>query len=313
MRIQSQCTSTVLMIRPASFTYNEETAANNVYQHKPVNTDILSIQQQALNEFDAFAQKLSEAGVSVIIVPDTPEPPKPDALFPNNWISFHQDGTVVFYPMYAANRRIERRKDIIEVVEQQSNFRLNQVIDLTHFEEQNKFLEGTGSLVLDRENKIVFASVSERTAPELVIEFCRQLNYKPVFFHALANNTLVYHTNVVLSVCERFVVICLDYIYFETEKEELLKTFQSINKEVLNITSKQASCFAGNMLELKSKEGESVLVMSTTAYNSLDTQELSLLNSHCTIIHSPLDTIEKYGGGSARCIIAEVFLPWVKK
>jgi len=297
------------MIRPASFGYNEETAANNVYQHKPVNTDILSIQQQALNEFDAFAQKLSEAGVSVIIVPDTPEPPKPDALFPNNWISFHQDGTVVFYPMYAANRRIERRKDIIEVVEQQSNFRLNQVIDLTHFEEQNKFLEGTGSLVLDRENKIVFASVSERTAPELVIAFCRQLNYKPVFFHAIENNIPVYHTNVVLSVCEKFVVICLDYISSETEKEELLQTFQSINKEVLNITSKQASCFAGNMLELKSKEGESVLVMSTTAYNSLDKQQLSFLNNHCTIIHSPLDTIEKYGGGSARCMIAEVFLP----
>jgi hypothetical protein len=297
------------MIRPASFGYNEETATNNVYQQKPDNTDNATIQQQALIEFDAFANKLTEAGVNVIRVSDTPEPPKPDALFPNNWISFHEDGTVVFYPMYAANRRIERRNDIIEVIEQQSSFRLNQIIDLTHYEEQNKFLEGTGSLVLDRVNQIAYASVSEKTAPELVKEFARQLNYKPVIFNAVANGVPVYHTNVVLSVCDRFVVICLDYISSETEKEELLKTFTSTQKEVLTISAIQVSSFARNMLELNSKKGENLLAMSTTAYNSLDKEQLSFLNKYCKIIHSPLNTIEKHGGGSARCMLAEIFLP----
>jgi hypothetical protein len=304
-----QCASHVLMIRPASFGYNEETAANNIYQQKPDNTDSAAIQQQALMEFDAFAKKLSDAGVSVIIVHDTPKPPKPDAVFPNNWISFHEDGTIVLYPMYAESRRTERRNDIPETLEKQHGFRITKLIDLTHFENEGKFLEGTGSLVLDRVNRIAYTSVSERTKPELVNEFCQQMNYKPVFFHAMANNIPVYHTNVVLSVCDKFVVICLDYISYQSEKEELMKTFKVTQKKVFKITEKQASCFAGNMLELKSKEGESLLVMSTMAYDSLDTQQISFLNKHCTIIHSPLDTIEKYGGGSARCMIAEVFLP----
>lgn len=303
-----QCASHVLMIRPASFGYNEETAANNIYQQKPDNTDSAAIQQQALMEFDAFAKKLSDAGVSVIIVPDTPKPPKPDAIFPNNWVSFHQDGTVVLYPMYAKNRRAERRNDVPEILEKQHGFRITKLIDLTHFENEGKFLEGTGSLVLDRVNRIAYASVSERTKPELVQEFCRQLNYKAIIFKAVANESPVYHTNVILSVCEKFVVICLDYISSESEKEELMKTFKVTQKEVFKITAKQASCFAGNMLELKSKEDESLLVMSTTAYNSLDNQQISFLGKHCKIIHSPLDTIEKYGGGSARCMIAEIFL-----
>ena len=298
MNIQSQCTSAVLMIRPASFGYNEETAANNVYQQKPGNSDSGIIQQQALVEFDAFAQKLSEAGVRVIIVPDTPEPPKPDALFPNNWISFHEDGTVLLYPMYAKSRRAERRNDILETLEKQHGFRIINLIDITNFEKEGEFLEGTGSLVLDRVNRIAYASLSERTTPELVQEFCSQLNYKAVLFKAIVNEVPVYHTNVVLSVCDKFVVICLDYISSQTQKEELLNTFLSTQKEVLTISAKQASCFAGNMLELKSKEAESLLVMSTTAYKSLDTEQISFLGKQCKIIHSPLDTIEKYGGGN---------------
>jgi hypothetical protein len=308
-----QCASHVLMIRPASFAYNEETAANNVYQQEPENTDNAIIQQQALVEFNAFAKKLSDAGVSVIIVSDTPEPPKPDAIFPNNWVSFHEDGTIVLYPMYAKSRRTERRNDIPEILEKQYGFRITNLIDLTHFENEGEFLEGTGSLVLDRVNRIAYASVSERTKPELVNEFCRQMNYKPMFFHAMANSIPVYHTNVVLSVCEKFVVICRDYISTATEEEDLLKIFKSTNREVLKINTKQACCFAGNMLEVKSKAGESLLAMSTAAYNSLDKQQLSFLNKHSTIIHSPLETIEKYGGGSARCMIAEVFLPLDKK
>ncbi len=309
MKIQSQCTSDILMIRPSSFGYNEETATNNAYQHKPVNTELSYIQQQALIEFDAFAGKLSDAGVNVIVVSDTPEPPKPDALFPNNWISFHEDGTVVLYPMYAANRRKERRHDILEMLKNEYGFTSSKLIDFTQHEQQGEFLEGTGSLVLDRVNKIAYAAVSERTSPELVEEFSSQLNYKPVIFNTVANGVPVYHTNVLLSVCDKFVVICLDYISSETEKEALQKTFRSTKKEVLIITPEQASCFAGNMLELNSKNGESLLVMSATAYNSLDKEQVSFLNKHCKIIHSPLDTIERYGGGSARCMIAEIFLP----
>ncbi len=310
MKIQSQCTSDILMIRPASFGYNKETAVNNVYQQKPVNTELEYIQKQALIEFDAFAGKLSDAGVNVIVVSDTPEPQKPDALFPNNWISFHEDGTVVLYPMYAKSRRTERRNEILELLEKQHGLRTTNVIDLTYFENEGKFLEGTGSLVLDRVNKIAYAAASERTSPELVEEFSSQLNYKPVIFNAVANGAPVYHTNVLLSVCDKFVVICLDYISSETEKEALLKTVELTQKKVLSISAEQASCFAGNMLELKSEKEESLLVMSTNAYNSLDTEQLSFLNKHYKIIHSPLDTIEKYGGGSARCMIAEIFLPW---
>ena len=296
------------MIRPASFGYNEETAVNNVYQQKTGNTDNAIIHQQALNEFDAFAKKLSDAGVDVIIVPDTPEPPKPDALFPNNWISFHDDGTVVLYPMYASNRRKERRISILENLKNEYGFVINKLIDLTQNELQTKFLEGTGSLVLDRVNKIAYASVSVRTTPELVYDFCRQFNYKPILFNAVAKGVSVYHTNVLLSVCDRFAVICLDYILSKHEKEELLRTIKQTQKEVLIITEKQASSFAGNMLELKSEKGESLLVMSTAAYISLDHEQISFLSKHCKIIHSQLNTIEKYGGGSARCMVAEIFL-----
>lgn len=303
------CTSDIVMIRPASFCYNEETATNNAYQHKTDNSAVHSIQQKALHEFDVFAAKLSDAGVNTIIIPDKPEPPKPDAIFPNNWISFHEDGAVVLYPMYAVNRRTERRKDILETLEKQCGFSVSTIIDLTHYEQEGKFLEGTGSLVLDRVNKIAYASVSERTSPELVEEFCKHLNYKPVFFHALEDGVAVYHTNVLISVCSKFVVICLDYISSEDEKRYLIEVFRSTGKEVLAITKKQASCFAGNMLELSSKKGESLLVMSTCAFNSLDRVKVSFLQKNCNIIHSPLDTIEKHGGGSARCMIAEVFLP----
>ncbi len=304
-----QCTSTILMIRPASFGYNEETAQNNIYQHKPVNTELTNIQQQALIEFDAFAGKLSDAGVNVIVVSDTPEPQKPDALFPNNWISFHEDGSVVLYPMYAQNRRSERRTDILEKLKNEYGFAIKKIIDLTHYEKQNQFLEGTGSLVLDRVNKIAYASVSERTTPELVREFCRQLNYKPVLFNAVANGIPVYHTNVLLSVCDKFVVICLDYISTEAEKEDLLEILKKTKKDIITISEKQASCFAGNILEVKSRKEESLLIMSTNAYKSLNTEEIAHLSRYCKIIHSPLNTIEKQGGGSARCMLAEIFLP----
>ena len=307
MKNQSQCTADILMIRPARFGYNEETAANNSFQHKPEQS--LNIQQQALNEFDAFAQQLTDVGVNVIVIPDTTEPQKPDAIFPNNWISFHDEDTVVLYPMYATNRRTERRKDILQTLKNNHRFQISNTIDLTHYEVESKFLEGTGSLVLDRVNRIAYASVSERTSPELVEEFCKQLNYKPILFHAVANGVPVYHTNVLLSVCEKFVVICLDYISSESEKKDLLDNFKSTEKEVLVITSKQASCFAGNMLQLNSKKHESLVVMSTCAYNSLTQNQISFLQQYSKIIHSPLDTIEKYGGGSARCMIAEIFLP----
>ncbi len=300
-----QCTSNLLMIRPASFAYNEETAESNIYQQKPEQN--LNIQHQALIEFDALAEKLSAAGVNVIVVSDTPEPHKPDAIFPNNWVSFHHDGTVVLYPMFAANRRAERRKDILEILEKKHYITIKDVIDLSRYEQEAKFLEGTGSVVFDHENKLAFTAISQRTEPGLVNKLCNKLGYTPVFFHTHLNGIPVYHTNVLLSVCSKFMVVCMDYIIAEKEKENISVIAEKTGKELIIITAEQAENFAGNVLEVRSVKGENILVMSTSAYNSFTSVQLKTIEKHCRIIHTPLDTIEKHGGGSARCMLAEVF------
>lgn len=309
MNKKTPCASALLMIRPASFGYNAQTASTNIYQQQPASTDTALIQEKALQEFDDFVKKLNDAGLKIIVFDDTPTPTKPDAIFPNNWLSLHHDGTLVLYPMYAKNRRTERRNDIIETLKNHYGFQVKNRIDLTGFELQEKFLEGTGSLVFDHENRIAFAAVSQRTAPELVIELCKQINYAPFLFHAISNKIPVYHTNVMLSVCKRLVIVCFDYFTSEKEKQKFSALVNSTGKEIIAISPVQASAFAGNVLETVNEKNEHLLIMSSAAFKSFDSQQIKRIEKHCRIVHSPLQTIEKFGGGSARCMLAEIFLP----
>lgn len=303
---------TILMIRPIRFDYNHETAVNNYYQH--VSTiDVSEIQKKALQEFDDFVAKLRNYGVEVIVIEDTPNPHTPDSIFPNNWVSFHENGKVVMYPMFAENRRTERRKDIFEVLGKKHNLKVVELVDLTHYELDNRFLEGTGSMVLDRVNKIAYAAISLRTDNEIFKEFCSQFGYKPVSF--VANQTVkevrfpIYHTNVMMCIADVFAVVCLDAVDDVNERQELIEVLENCGKEIIEITEVQKHHFAGNMLQVSSKEGKPLLVMSSNAYQSLNQEQIDRLNSYNPIIHSSLSTIESLGGGSARCMMAEVYLP----
>jgi hypothetical protein len=299
-------TSSILMIRPVSFGFNEQTAESNVFQKR--SPDEQNTQAKALVEFDAFVNKLRQNDLDVIVVNDTDEPHTPDSIFPNNWVSFHENGEVYLYPMQAENRRLERRNDIIEQLSNQ--FIINEVDDLSYFEKQGKFLEGTGSMVLDRENKLAYACISPRTNVEVIDAFCKKSGYQSVLFHAVdQNNKAIYHTNVLMCMGDEFVVICLDAIPDEKEKALLTSSFAKTNKEIIAISQHQLNAFAGNMLELKNKNGEKLLIMSVRAYQSLSTQQIKSLETHCKIIDSDLNVIENIGGGSARCMIAEVHLP----
>ncbi|MGI4750643.1 MAG: citrulline utilization hydrolase CtlX [Janthinobacterium lividum] len=296
-------TSQILMIRPVDFGFNEQTAESNAFQK---NGEQTQVQQKALHEFDAFVQLLRENGVDVAVIDDTTQPHTPDSIFPNNWISFHQNGSVFLYPMQAENRRLERKvfKSIKEA------FEIEQVFDLSYFEQQNQFLEGTGSMVLDRENKLVYACLSPRTNQEVLAEFCRLSGYKPVTFHAADQaGKAIYHTNVLMALGDHFVVICLDSISNDTEKSMVKEALLQSGKEIIAISLDQMNAFAGNMLQLKNKLGESLLVMSETAFLSLKEAQTKALEKYCRLIYSTLNTIETNGGGSARCMMAEVFLP----
>jgi hypothetical protein len=299
-------TSHILMIRPVSFGFNEQTAESNAFQNQDaVKQDN---QQQALKEFDAFADKLRENGLDVTIVNDTIEPHTPDSIFPNNWVSFHNNGEVYLYPMQAKNRRLERREDIIDGLKKE--FVINKVNDLSHFENQGRFLEGTGSMVLDRENKLAYACLSPRTDITVIDAFCINSGYRAILFHAAdQNGKAIYHTNVLMCMGDEFVVICLDAIRDNQERELLLASFEQTNKQVIEISQQQLNEFAGNMLELKNKNGERLLIMSSRAYASLSKQQIKTLERYCKIVYSDLNIIEKIGGGSARCMLAEVHLP----
>ena len=306
-----QTTNTILMVRPASFRMNEQTAVNNYYQQKLAGMLPATINAKAQQEFDAFVIKLRAVGVNVIVIEDTKEPDTPDALFPNNWISFHENGDVAIYPMFAENRRLEKREDVLEILETKG-FEIKNVIDYSEAEEEGVFLEGTGSMILDRTNSKAYCALSPRADEELFIEFCEDFEYTPVIF--TANQTInekreaIYHTNVMMCVAENFVVICVEAIDDKKEKKNVLKHFKSDRKEIIAITEKQVNQFAGNMLQVKGANNERFLIMSSSAYKSLTKEQLQKIEKHNAIIHSPLDTIEFCGGGSARCMMAEVFL-----
>ena len=304
--MNQQTTSTILMIRPVNFGFNEQTAGSNAFQNRSAEQQ--QVQDKALKEFDNLVNVLQENGVEVIVIDDTFEPHTPDSIFPNNWVSFHNDGTVFLYPMMAENRRLERREDIIMQLEDE--FKVKHVIDFSHFEHENKFLEGTGSMVLDRENKIAYACLSPRTDKEVLDLFCKESGYQPVLFHAVDQNGMdIYHTNVLMCIGSSFAVICLDSIKDESEKEQVISVLKSTQKQIVAISFEQMNHFAGNMLEVQNQTGESLIVMSKSAWDSLNYEQRAIFSSFSKPIYTDISTIENNGGGSARCMIAEVHLP----
>ncbi len=302
-------TNTILMIKPVAFYKNEETAVNNHYQ-KETKELANTVQIKALKEFNALVAKLKKVGVKVIVVEDTLEPATPDSIFPNNWISFHKDGVVCVYPMFAENRRAERREDVLEIIEKEG-FKIKDIVDYTSAEEENIFLEGTGSMVLDRENKIAYCTLSPRSNENLFIEFCEDLEYTPVVFRANhivdGKRKPIYHTNVMMSVGDRFAVICLQTIDDKKQRKQVAEMLQNSGKEIINISKEQVASFAGNILQVSGKEDKKFIVMSTTAYKSLSKAQISILEKHGEIIKSNVKTIEENGGGSVRCMLAEVY------
>jgi hypothetical protein len=293
------------MIRPVNFGFNAETAVNNAFQ---VAGNDAGAQEKAMQEFDAFVQTLQQNGVDVTVMDDTPDPYTPDSIFPNNWISFHDDGSVVLYPMYATNRRLERKPGILDKIE--GKFKVNQTIDLSDNEKENIFLEGTGSMVLDRQNKIAYSCLSPRTDYFVLTEFCEKMGYTAEVFDAIdQNGQAIYHTNVMMCVADKYVVICMDAIAAQHEKDQVTATITKTGKEIITISYDQMNHFAGNMLQVNNNKGEILLVMSSQAFASLTKEQSGKLSSYNKIIHSPLNTIETNGGGSARCMMAEVHLP----
>ena len=307
-----QTASTVLMVEPVAFGYNSQTAENNYFQIEQKDADI---QTKALQEFNNFVAKLKSKGVHVITVKDTLDPHSPDSIFPNNWVSFHNDGKVVLYPMFAPNRRVERRTDILKTLKD-NGFEISEIDDLSHFENQEKFLEGTGSMIFDHDHKIAYGSVSLRLDEELFRQFCSKFGFRPVVFHSYQNaggeRLPIYHTNVMMCVADKFVVICLECIDDELECEKVQEMIKSTGKEIIEISEDQLQQFAGNMLQVQNNNGDKFLVMSESAYKSLTAEQISAIEKYCEIIHSDLNTIETNGGGSARCMLAEVFLPKIK-
>ncbi|MHB1106130.1 MAG: citrulline utilization hydrolase CtlX [Lutibacter sp.] len=307
-----QITNTILMIRPVSFRMNEQTAVNNYYQKVLESITPETVQFRALQEFDNFVEKLQAIGVNVIVIDDTKDTDTPDSIFPNNWISFHENGDVALYPMFAENRRLERREDILETLED-LGYQINNVVDYTSAEEEKIYLEGTGSLLLDRVNGKAYCALSPRADEDLLIEFCEDFEFTPVSF--VANQTLnekrvpIYHTNVMMCLGEKFSVICLDSIDNKKERKEIIKHLKEDRKEIIAISEEQVNNFAGNMLQVLGKNEERYIVMSNSAYESLTKQQLNQIEKHGKILYSSLDTIEACGGGSARCMMAEVFLP----
>ncbi|RFZ84909.1 amidinotransferase [Mucilaginibacter terrenus] len=300
-----QTTSNLLMIRPVNFGFNAQTADSNAFQVQ--SADQSTVHQKALAEFDGFVQILRDNGVNVTVIEDTPEPHTPDSIFPNNWISFHDNGDIILYPMQAENRRLERREDIIRQLEE--NFKAKHVIDLSRFEAKEQFLEGTGSMVLDRENKIAYACISPRTNAEVLKAFCEYTGYKAVTFaaHDQAGKA-IYHTNVLMCVGSRFAGICLSSISNADEQDAVIASLIFSGKEVINISFDQMAHFAGNMLEVKNADGASLIVMSKTAFNSLNDEQKTTLGKYGELVYADISTIETNGGGSARCMMAEVHL-----
>lgn len=306
-----QTTNTILMIRPISFRMNEQTAVNNYFQ-EDLDLKNAEINAKAQSEFDVFVEKLRAAGVNVYVEQDDKLMDTPDSIFPNNWVSFHENGDVAIYPMFAENRRKERREEVFMSLEA-DGFKIENIVDYTSAEEDGYFLEGTGSIVLDRVNGKAYCALSPRADEELFIEFCEDFEYTPIVF--IANQTVdgkrlpIYHTNVMMCIAETFVVICLDCIDDKHDRKNVLKHLKQSGREIIEITELQLTHFAGNMLQVRGKDDKRYLVMSKTAHDSLTSMQISKISMHCEILYSDLETIETCGGGSARCMMAEVFLP----
>ena len=307
-----QTTNTILMVRPVNFRMNEQTAVNNYYQESIDGVLPETINTKAQKEFDGFVEKLRNIGVNVIVVNDRIETDTPDSIFPNNWVSFHENGDVGLYPMFAENRRLERREDILETLEAKG-FIINNIVDYTSAEEEHLFLEGTGSVLLDRVNRKAYCALSPRADEDLFIEFCEDFEYTPIIF--TSNQTVngerkaIYHTNVMMCIGETFAVICLSSIDDKKERKNVIEHLKEDGKEIIDITEEQVNNFAGNMLQVKATNDERYLIMSQAAYDSLTDSQVKTIKKHTKVLSSPLETIETCGGGSARCMMAEVFLP----
>lgn len=307
--MQSQSTSRILMIRPVRFGFNTETAESNAFQDIKLAAQTKDVaQEDARQEFDEMTRQLQAVGVEVMVYDDTVEPYTPDSIFPNNWVSFHASGTVVLYPMQAENRRLERRPDIINDLAER--FHVAKIVDLTHFEKEGKFLEGTGSLVLDRMHRVAFACLSPRTHPDVLAEFGRRTGYRTIAFRAAdASGKAIYHTNVLMCIADTFAIVCLAAITDPDERLMVRQELERLNKRVIEISLAQMNSFAGNMLMVLNQKGQKLLVMSTQAYKSLTPKQIDLLDDYTTLLHFDLSMIEGNGGGSARCMMAEIHLP----
>lgn len=306
-----QITDTILMIRPVAFRMNEQTAVNNYYQKVMDSLLPETVNAKAQQEFDAFVEKLRGVGVNVVVVDDTIDTDTPDSVFPNNWVSFHENGDVALYPMFAENRRNERREDILDMLEDKG-FNIENIVDYTSAEEDNIFLEGTGSIVLDRANHKAYCALSPRADEELLIEYCEDFEYTPIIFEAYqtvnGERKLIYHTNVMMCIGETFAVICTDCIDDKKERKMVLENLKEDGKEIILLTEEQLNNFAGNMLQVNGADNKSYLVMSDSAKQVLTKDQIAKIEKHTQILSANLDTIEACGGGSARCMMAEVFL-----
>ena len=305
-----QSTNSILMIRPNNFGFNEETANDNHYQNKEFFES--NSNGNAQKEFDNMVKNLKQNGISVHVFQDDDINYTPDSIFPNNWISFHENGDIGLYPMYAKNRRLERRPEVLEFLEEEG-FGIENIVDYSGAESENKFLEGTGSMILDRENRIAYCSISNRSNEDLFIDFCEDFEFTPVLFNSYQSvgdeRLPIYHTNVMMCVTMSYVVICLDAIDDKKQRKNVSEFIKKSEKELINISENQVEKFAGNMLELLNDKGESVLVMSKSAENSLSENQKNTITNYSKIISSDINTIELCGGGSARCMMAEIFLP----
>ncbi len=300
-----QVTSNILLIRPANFGFNVETAVSNAFQ-QIVDLSAGELRRKVNAEFENFSKTLSERGINVIVAEDTPHPVKPDAVFPNNWISFHACGTAVLYPMCTPNRRMERRKDVVEQLSRR--FKIKDVIDFSEYEKENKFMEGTGSIVFDHEHKVAYACLSPRTNKEVLYKISEQLGYEPLCFTSQdQNGKEIYHTNVMMSIGPGFAVVCLDSVINPEERKALSGKLKSCGLEIIEINFLQVNNFAGNMLSVKDKKGSKLLVCSQRAADSLTNEQKKRIETYCELLAVPIPTIETIGGGSARCMMAEIF------
>lgn len=305
---ESQIAASVLMIRPARFGVNAETAATNAFQRNDV--EVSNPQTLAVQEFDVLVSSLRKFGVNVEVFEDTPKPWTPDAVFPGNWVSFHADGSVYLYPLLAQNRRWERRLDLIEALQNQRGYRVRHIEDLSAAELEGRYLEGTGSLVLDREHRVAYACLSPRTDIKLLREWASKLEYETVSFHAVdSGGRPVYHTDVMMCIGDRFALLCLASIREVSDRRLIQRRLEDTGHEIIPITSQQMQEFAGNALQMATRQGGSVLAMSMRAEHSLTPTQRRAIEKYTRIMASPVNTIETCAGGSVRCMLAEIFLP----